>query len=86
MKPHVLSFSISRYSANTFGKTIKKARLEQVLKQRDLAHLAGADEMTILNWERYATAPMRGDGKVHRLCDVVSIDFDSLATNHLHVV
>jgi transcriptional regulator with XRE-family HTH domain len=41
------------------GERIKKWRLEQGLIQKDLAKLIGVDEMTIVNWEKGRTKPIR---------------------------
>ena len=38
---------------------IKKWRLEQGLIQKDLAKLIGVDEMTIVNWEKGRTKPIK---------------------------
>jgi transcriptional regulator with XRE-family HTH domain len=56
VKPLALSFSASRFGQRpTLGQFIRKARLETELSQRDVAEGIGVDEMTIVNWERYAT-------------------------------
>lgn len=78
MKPLVLSFSVSRYPSSTFGQYIRKARLEKGLRQVDVAELVGVDEMTIVNWERYETMPIRNHGKMHNLCVTLGLDFESI--------
>ena len=77
LKPFVLSFSVSRYPSDTYGKYIKKARLEKGLKQVDVARAIGVDEMTIVNWERYDTLPKRKD-KILRLCDCLGLNLQEL--------
>jgi ribosome-binding protein aMBF1 (putative translation factor) len=39
------------------GERIEKWRLERGLFQKDLAKMVGADEMTIVNWEKGRTEP-----------------------------
>jgi len=60
-KPHpsVVTIRISKYPATTFGKCIKKWRLEQGLLQVDMGKMIGVDEMTIVNWEKDKTTPTR---------------------------
>lgn len=58
-KPLVLSFSTSRNPDATFGQFIRKARLEKVLRQVDVAEAVGVDEMTIVSWERSSVVPTR---------------------------
>jgi transcriptional regulator with XRE-family HTH domain len=41
------------------AERIKKWRLEQGLFQRDLAKRIGVDEMTIVNWKKGKTPPIR---------------------------
>jgi len=41
------------------GERIRKWRLERGLFQRDLAKLIGVDEMTIVNWEKGRTKPIK---------------------------
>jgi transcriptional regulator with XRE-family HTH domain len=41
------------------AERIKKWRLEQGLFQRDLAKRIGVDEMTIVNWEKGETKPIK---------------------------
>jgi len=62
VKSLVLSFSTSRYPAETFGEDIRKARLEKGLRQVDLAKSAGLDEMTLVRWEKSDRKPLRCDG------------------------
>ena len=62
---YLLSFSLSpkifypEYPENprTLGESIRKARIDQGLMIRELARLVGADEMTIINWERRDRRP-----------------------------
>jgi ribosome-binding protein aMBF1 (putative translation factor) len=41
------------------AERIKKWRLKQGLFQRDLAKKIGVDEMTIVNWEKGETKPIK---------------------------
>jgi transcriptional regulator with XRE-family HTH domain len=41
------------------GERIKKWRLEQGLIQKELAKLIGVDEMTVVNWEKGRTKPIK---------------------------
>jgi len=41
------------------GQRIRKARLERDLLQTDIARELGVDEMTIVNWERDRTKPIK---------------------------
>ena len=85
MKPHAYSFSTSRYAEpNTFGQSIRKARLEKGMRQKDLAKLVGVDEMTIVNWERYPTVPMRTHRKVESLCDLLPVEWSELKRRFPH--
>jgi len=43
----------------TLGERIRKWRLEEGLFQRDLAKIIGVDEMTIVNWEKGRTKPIK---------------------------
>jgi transcriptional regulator with XRE-family HTH domain len=52
MKPPVPSFNISCYPSSTFGQYIKKPRLDNGLRQVDVAKAIGVDEITIVTWER----------------------------------
>ena len=73
-----MSFSASRYPANTFGECIRKARLEKGWKQRELAARVVVDEMTIVNWERYDAIPTRRRDKVKAACETLGLDFAEL--------
>jgi DNA-binding XRE family transcriptional regulator len=46
-----ITFRISRHPEGTFGEKIRKFRLEQGLRQKDLAIVLGVNETTIVNWE-----------------------------------
>jgi len=50
---------MSLHPDQTLGDRIKKWRLEQGLFQRDLAKIIGVDEMTIVNWEKGRTKPIK---------------------------
>jgi transcriptional regulator with XRE-family HTH domain len=50
---------MSLHPDRTLGERIKKWRLEQGLIQKDLAKLIGVDEMTIVNWEKGRTKPIK---------------------------
>ena len=56
-QPIRLWFRISRYSDKTLGDKIRKHRLENGLKQVELAKKLGVNEMTIVNWELGRTVP-----------------------------
>ena len=80
----MLSFSTSRYLSSTFGGYIRKARLEKGLRQVDVAKAIGVDEMTIVNWESYASVPMRGHANIRRLCQILSVAYQEVLTRFLH--
>ena len=70
MKTLVLSLNTSHCGEPaTFGEFIRKARLEKVLTQKELACPVGIDEMTTVNWERYETVPRRRHGVVRSSFD-----------------
>ena len=48
---------MSRFPAKTLGQRIRKRRLEQGLKQVELARLLGVNQGTIVNWEKDRTKP-----------------------------
>jgi len=53
-----------RREPTTFGQSIRKARLEKGLRQKDFAEAIGVAETTAANWESYPTMPARGLAKV----------------------
>ena len=55
----VITLRLSLYPDRTLAERIKKWRLEQGLFQRDLAKRIGVDEMTIVNWEKGETKPIK---------------------------
>ncbi len=55
---------------------IRRFRLVQGLFQARLAHLAGVDEMTIVNWEKDRTVP-RGE-RLNRLAKALGVDVGEL--------
>jgi ribosome-binding protein aMBF1 (putative translation factor) len=55
--PLVITLRLSLHPDRTLGDCIKKWRLEHGLFQVDLAKMIGADEMTIVNWEKGRTKP-----------------------------
>jgi DNA-binding XRE family transcriptional regulator len=57
--PLVITLRLSLHPDRTLGERIKKWRLEEGLFQRDLARLIGVDEMTIVNWEKGKTKPIK---------------------------
>ena len=57
--PLVITIRLSLHPDRTLGEPVKKWRLEQGLFQRDLARLIGVDEMTIVNWEKGKTKPIK---------------------------
>ena len=59
--PLVITLRLSLYPARTLGERIRKWRLEQGLFQRELAKMIGVDEMTIVNWEKGRTKPIKGN-------------------------
>jgi transcriptional regulator with XRE-family HTH domain len=54
-----VTFRISRHPEGTFGEKIRKFRLERGLRQKGLAILLGANEMTIVNWEMDRRKPSK---------------------------
>ena len=52
-----LLLTIPRLPTRTLGERIKCLRRERGLHQKDLARLAGVDEMTIVRWEKDRSAP-----------------------------
>ena len=40
----------------------------------DVATAIGVDEMTIVNWEKRKTLPLRNQGKVERLCRFLELE------------
>ena len=60
-KPHllVITLRLSLYPDRTLGGRIKKWRLERGLFQVDLAKKIGVSEMTIVNWEKGRTKPIK---------------------------
>ena len=57
--PLVITLRLSLYPNQTLGERIKKWRVEQGLFQKDLVKLIGADGMTIVNWEKGKTRPIK---------------------------
>ncbi len=41
----------SFHASGTFGERVRKWKLEQDLRQIDLAEMVGANEMTVVRWE-----------------------------------
>jgi len=70
--PIKLTFRISRYPDKTPGQKIRKYRLENELKQVDLAKLLNVDEMTIHNWELERTKP--GNMLANRINNLLGIE------------
>ena len=61
-----------------FYELVRKWRLEQGLRQKDLAKRIGVDEMTIVNWETGKTQPTKSNLERLKLL----IDFpEGLETN-----
>jgi len=58
-QPFVITLRVSLYPDRTLGEWIKKWRLEQGLFQVDLAKRIGVSEMTIVNWEKRRTKPVK---------------------------
>ncbi len=52
-----ITFQVSRFPATTLGQRIRKHRLEQGLKQVEMAALLGVNPRTIVNWEKDRTKP-----------------------------
>ncbi len=75
--PLALSFSASRYPAETFGQVIRQARLETGLRQVDVAQAIGVDPMTIVNWEQRDRLPRRFK-KVQLACEALDLDFSEI--------
>jgi len=57
--PLVITLQLSLHPDQTLGKRIKKWRLERGLFQRDLAKKIGVSEMTVVNWEKGRTKPIK---------------------------
>ena len=57
--PLVITFRLSLYPERTLADRIKKWRLEQGLFQVELAKMVGVSEMTIVNWEKGRTKPIK---------------------------
>ena len=57
--PLVINLRLSLYPDQTLGERIKKWRLERGLFQVDLAKKVGVSEMTIVNWEKGRTKPIK---------------------------
>jgi ribosome-binding protein aMBF1 (putative translation factor) len=57
--PLVITLRLPLYPAQTLGKCIKKWRLEQGIFQSDLARMIGVNEMTIVNWKKERTKPVK---------------------------
>jgi len=53
------SLALSLYPDQTLGERIKKRGLEQGLFQVDLAKRIGVSEMTIVNWKKGKTKPIK---------------------------
>ena len=58
-KPLVITLRLPLYPDQTLGERIKKWRLERGLFQVDLAKKIGVSEMTIVNWEKGRTKPIK---------------------------
>jgi len=67
-QPLLLKFSVSRYPIQTLGQRIRKARLERELFQVDLARKLGVNEMSVVNWEKDRTIPVRAYREKIRGC------------------
>jgi DNA-binding XRE family transcriptional regulator len=57
--PLVITLRLSHYPDQTLGERIKKWRFERGLFQVDLAKRIGVSEMTIVNWEKGRTKPIK---------------------------
>jgi DNA-binding XRE family transcriptional regulator len=57
--PLVITLGLPLCPARTLGKRIKKWRLERELFQVDSAKRIGVSEMTIVNWEKGRTKPIK---------------------------
>ena len=55
----VITLRLSLYPDRTLEERIKKWRFERGLFQRDLAKKIGVSEMTIVNWEKGRTKPIK---------------------------
>ncbi len=71
-KPLAITLRLSFYPSNTLGERIRKWRLEQGLLQTDLAKLLGVAEMTIVNWEKGKTRPLKE--KIRIIKDILKIE------------
>jgi len=50
----------------------------------DVAKAIGLNEMTIVNWERYTTIPVRSYQEMESLCGLLSIDWTELSHQFRH--
>jgi transcriptional regulator with XRE-family HTH domain len=50
-EPVCITFSVSRYPAETLGQSLKKLRLEKGLEQRELARKLRVHRNTLYEWE-----------------------------------
>jgi len=57
--PLVITLRMSLHPSRTLRERIKKWRLEQGLFQVDLTKRIGVSEMTIVNWEKERTKPIK---------------------------
>jgi transcriptional regulator with XRE-family HTH domain len=55
----VITLRLSLYPDQTLGEGIKKWRLEHGLFQADLAKVIGVSKMTVVNWEKGRTKPIK---------------------------
>ena len=56
--------------------TLKAARVNAGLSQKEAAQMVGVAESTLRNWEAGRTFP--NQPKIEKLCEVYNISFDAL--------
>jgi DNA-binding XRE family transcriptional regulator len=68
--PLVITLRLPLYPNRTLGEQMKKWRLEQGLFQVDLAKRIGVSEMTVVNWEKGGTKPIKQNlGRLEKILD-----------------
>lgn len=68
----VISYTVSRYPARTYGERIRQKRLGMGLKQDDLAKLLSSNKTSVLNWEKDKHVP--SPASRGRIRDILGVD------------
>ena len=74
-----LLLTLPRLPGRTLGQRITRFRRERGLQQKQLAQLAGVDEMTIVRWEKDRSAP-KGP-RLTRLLRALDVQTDELQSD-----